>query len=160
MTRVAAGVTVVAVFLLTFGIALAAQNDKSTDEKAVSALIESWLAAHNQGDARALAGFYAEDADFVGIDGQVVKGRDAVVAMYANVFAQLPGNKAKISLSSRRFITPDTVVDDGKWEVIGVLPKGAPTKGRYTTILKKQDGKWRILCARTMVPVTQTAVRP
>ncbi len=115
--------------------------------------------SHNRGDAEDLVKFYAVDADFVGIDGQVIEGREAIVAMYARAFAQLPGNKAKICLSSRRFLSEDTVIDDGTWEVTGVLPEGAPAKGRYTTIFNKhEDGKWRITCARSMVPVIQTAV--
>ena len=134
-------------------IQLKPENDMPTDETAVDALVADWIAAHNNGDAEALAEFYAPDADFVGIDGQVVSGRDAVVAMYAEVFAGRPGNQASVSLDSRRFVSPETCIDDGTWEVTGFLPAGSPTEGRYTTVFRKQAGRWRILCARTMVPV-------
>ena len=132
---------------------------KSPDEKAVDALIADWIATHDKGDAEALSKFYAPDADFVGIDGQMVKSRNTIRIMYAKVFAQLAGNKATISLTSRRFVSPDIVIDDGTWKVTGVLPKGAPSEGRYTTVFKKRDGRWQILCARSMVPASQTAVK-
>lgn len=154
-------VTAIALVLLFHPPLLCAREGKakSPDEKAIDALIAGWIAAHDKGDANALSMFYAPDADFVGIDGQMVKGRDSIRIMYANVFAQLAGNKAVISLTSRRFVSPDTVVDDGTWRVTGVLPKGAPSKGRYTTVFTKRNGNWKILCARSMVPATLTAVK-
>ena len=130
---------------------------KSADENAIDVLIEAWLSAHNSGNAEAFNNLYAADADFIGIDGQVVKGRDAIVGMYAQIFSQLPGNKANIALDSRQFIASEIVIDDGTWEVIGFVPDGAPTKGRYTTIFRKEDDEWRIVSARSMVPVTLTA---
>ncbi len=134
------------------------QKEQSADGKAIDALVENWVAAHDKGDAQALGKLYAADADFVGIDGTVIKGRDVIVALYTNVFAQLQGNKAKVSLTSRRWLAPNIVIDDGTWKVLGVLPKGAPTSGRYTTVFRKQNGQWQILCGRTMVPATQTAL--
>jgi uncharacterized protein (TIGR02246 family) len=165
--RTAANLISAAVFLLTAGLGLGCHGRETSvaaadeaEAAAVGELMERWIAFHDSDDAGALAETYAPDADYVGIDGQVLRGRDAIIAMYAGVFAQLQGNKAKISSSSRRVVAPDIVIDDGTWEVIGVLPPGAPTKGHYTTLFAKFEGRWRILCARTMVPVTLTAVRP
>ena len=153
MKRVTTIVTALAAILFTTALGLAWQTEgAATDEKSLDQLVQDWIAAHNRGDAKALAKFYDRDADFIGIDGRVVKGRDAIVKMYAEVFTRRPGNKARVSLSSRRFIKADVVIDDGIWEVKGVLPKGSPTKGRYTAILRKHDGKWRIVSDRTMVP--------
>jgi hypothetical protein len=64
-----------------------------------------------------------------------------IVAMYTNVFSQLQGNKAKVSLTARRWLAPNIVIDDGTWKVLGTLPEGAPTSGRYTTIFRKQNGQ-------------------
>ena len=152
MKRVTTIVTTTAVLLTAALVSAWQPKRNAADERALNKLVEDWIVAHDKGDAQALAKFYARDADSVGIDGQVVKGRDAIMKMYAQVFTQNSGNKAKVSLSSRRFIKPDIVVDDGTWEVIGVLPEGSPTKGRYTSILRKQDGNWQVLCSRTMVP--------
>ncbi len=134
------------------------KSQDSSDNKAIDTLVENWIAAHNSGDAEALVDLYAADADFIGIDGQVISGREAVVGMYAEVFRHLPGNKAQVSVNFRRFVTPDVVVEDASWEVIGILPEGAPSKGISTTVFKKEDGRWCIQCARSMVPVTRTAM--
>ena len=80
--------------------------------------------------------------------------------MYAAIFAANAGNQAKITLNSRRFVTPNVAIDDGTWEVVGDLPKGAPKKGRYTTVLRKRGGKWLIDCSRSFVPWTGPRAKP
>ena len=118
----------------------------------------SWTAANDSGDAKAISALYAVDADLVLINGQLVVGRESIEAMYQAAFDQLPGNKARVVRESRRLLGDGIVVDDGTWEVIGVLPDGAPSSGRSTTIFQKHDGQWLIQCVRIMVPVVQTAI--
>ncbi len=139
-------VLVGASFLVTPALA------ESQDERAVDELMKQWLAAHDAGDAAGLAKFYVSDADYVGIDGRTVKGRDAIIGMYTQIFAFTKGNKAKIARKSRRVLGDSVVVDDGAWEVIGELPPGAPKKGLYTTVFARRDGGWRIVAARSYVP--------
>ena len=71
----------------------------------------------------------------------------------AEFFAANPEVKLKLTVISRRFIKPDVLVEDGRWEESGHTQKGLPTEGLYTTVLVKQDGKWLSVCDRTIVPV-------
>ena len=148
------------VVALTTALASAAPDKKPSADEALDELMKQWIAAHDQGDAQALAKFYVADANAIGIDGRMIKGREAIVKMYAAIFAATAGNKAKITLTSRRFVTADVAIDDGTWEVMGDLPEGAPKKGRYTTVLSKRDGKWRIDCSRSFVPWTGPRAKP
>ena len=129
-----------------------------SDVSAIDALMNAWTAANDRGDAKAISALYAVDADLVMINGHLVVGRDSIEAMYQTAFEQLPGNKARIVRESRRLLADDIIVDDGTWEVIGVLPEGAPSSGRSTTIFQRNDGQWLIQCVRIMVPVVQTAI--
>ena len=128
------------------------------DISAIDALMDSWTAANDFGDAKAISALYAVDVDLVLINGQLVVGRESIEAMYQTAFDQLPGNKARVVRESRRLLGDGIVVDDGTWEMIGVLPDGAPSSGRSTTIFQKHDGQWLIQCVRIMVPVVQTAI--
>ncbi len=129
-----------------------------SDVSAIDALMNAWIAANDRGDAKAISALYAVDADLVLINGNLVVGRESIEAMYQTAFEQLPGNKARVVRESRRLLGDDIIVDDGTWEVIGVLPEGAPSSGRSTTIFQKHDGQWLIQCVRIMVPVVQTAL--
>ena len=129
-----------------------------SDVSAIDALMDAWIAANDHGDAKAISALYAVDADLVLINGHRVAGRDGIEAMYQIAFEQLPGNKARVVRESRRLIGDDIIVDDGTWEVIGVLAEGAPSSGRSTTIFQRHDGEWLIQCVRIMVPVVQTSI--
>ena len=129
-----------------------------SDVSAIDALMNAWNAANDRGDAKAISALYAVDADLVLINGNLVVGRESIEAMYQTAFEQLPGNKARVVRESRRLLGDDIIVDDGTWEVIGVLPEGAPSSGRSTTIFQRHDGQWLIQCVRIMVPVVQTAI--
>ena len=129
-----------------------------SDVSAIDALMDAWIAANDHGDAKAISALYAVDADLVLINGHRIAGRDAIEAMYQMAFEQLPGNKARIVRESRQLLSDAIVVDDGTWEVVGVLPDGAPSSGRSTTVFQKHEGQWLIQCVRIMVPVVQTAL--
>jgi len=123
-----------------------------TIEKAIQERNETFVAAFNKGDIKAMAASYATDCDFLSADGQRVRGRDAVEKYFAKGFAESKGLKLKHTHSSRRFLTPDVAIDDGAWEITG-RPEGEPSKGLYTAILMKRDGQWLVVYDRPMVPV-------
>jgi len=56
---------------------------------------------------------------------------------------------------SRKFLTPDIVIEDGKWEETGHKEVGLPKKGFYTAILVKRNGKWLVVHDRGYVPASR-----
>jgi hypothetical protein len=71
------------------------------DEKAIQERNETFVAAFNRGDIKAMAASYAPDCDFLSAEGQRVKGRDAMGKIFrqglcgkqgaeAQAYAQLP----------------------------------------------------------------------
>jgi uncharacterized protein (TIGR02246 family) len=122
------------------------------DEKALQERNETFVAAFNKGDIKAMAACYAPDCDFLSAEGQRVEGRDALERYFAKGFAESKGLKLKHTHSSLRFLKPDVAIDDGTWEITG-RPEGKASKGLYTAVLMKRDGQWLILYDRPMVPV-------
>jgi SnoaL-like protein len=83
------------------------------DEKAIQERNETFVAAFNRGDIKAMAASYAPDCDFLSAEGQRVKGRDAMEKYFAKGFAESKGLRLKHTHNSLRFLTPDVAIDDG-----------------------------------------------
>ena len=77
-----------------------------TIEKALQERNETFVAAFNKGDIKAMAASYATDCDFLSADDQRVKGRDALEKYFAKGVAESKGLKLSIrtapAASSRR----------------------------------------------------------
>jgi uncharacterized protein (TIGR02246 family) len=123
----------------------------AADERALDERLEAFVVAYNKADAPAVAAFYAPDADYLNVSGEMSKGRAEIEKMFASFFAQNKEARGKVSITSRRLIKPDMVIEDGTWELTGV-GQGVPAKGRYTSISIKHDDKWAVVCSRLMVP--------
>jgi uncharacterized protein (TIGR02246 family) len=117
-----------------------AQSDKPEETTALDAALQAWAKAYNSHDAEALANEYTEDADLMPPSGERLKGRAAIKKRYVEEFSKHPAIKTRLSDVSRRFLTPEIVVEDGAWEESG--GSEGTTKGRYVAILVKRDGKW------------------
>src|SRR3954465_936732 len=145
----------VGVTVLFAGAAAGAFQETSGDTKALDEALEAYQAAFNAHDAKAVAALYTEDADLVLPDGKRLKGRAIIEKALAEQFAQNPKVTGKSALTSRRFIKPDVVAEDGRWEESGYAREGFSPKGLYTFVLVKQGGKWLVVCERAWVPVTE-----
>jgi uncharacterized protein (TIGR02246 family) len=121
------------------------------DVKALHELHRAHLAAFNNGDAQAVAAFYARDADRIDTRGQMTKGRAEIEKGAANFFARNKGVKLNASFGTLRFLTPDVAVADRTGEVTPA-PEGGPSKVHATVIYVKRDGKWMITSVRLAAP--------
>jgi uncharacterized protein (TIGR02246 family) len=135
-------VAVIAGVAVLFGAAaLGAGQGTPDDEKALDAYLAAWDAAFNAHDAKAVAALYTEDAETVLPDGRRLKGRAGIEKDLAESFAKNPNVQTKNTLISRRFLKPDVVLEDGRWEDTGHADTDELTRGLFTTILVKQRGK-------------------
>src|SRR5262245_31106773 len=153
MKRLAMGLAVVVVILL--GAAQGSVGDDKADpadEKAIRERNEAFVAAFNKGDIKAMAATYAPDADFLSAEGKRVKGRAELEQYFAKGFGENQGLKLKHADCTIRFLKPDVAIGDGTWEITG-RPEGKATKGLYTAVWMKRDGKWLVVYDRPMVPL-------
>lgn len=140
------------IFLMAGAVALLAPAARcgdapSADRAVIAKKGAAFVEAFQKGDAEAVAAFWAPDGDYVHLSGRTITGRKAIAKEFADLFAESKGLTVRVELSSIRFPTPDTAIEDGVTTVSG--PEGGiPSRARYTNFLVKRDGEWLIESVR------------
>jgi len=109
---------------------------------------KEWEVAIQTGDADALSRPYHEDGVFIGPDGNAVRGRAAIRAMYAGRSASKTRIvSATIQSEGRVAASADEVYEWGSGWMVVQAADGTRAKrgGRYLTVWHRQpDGTWVI----------------
>ncbi|HZW32160.1 MAG TPA: SgcJ/EcaC family oxidoreductase [Isosphaeraceae bacterium] len=124
----------------------ASRPGQSADEQAVRAVDEAFVRAYNQGDSKALAALFTEDAEAVEAEGDHLQGRDQIERRLADTFAASPGVTIALEIGSIRFLSPDVAQEEGRTIV-------RPTQDTrlaqpYTVLYVKRGGRWLISSVR------------
>jgi uncharacterized protein (TIGR02246 family) len=115
---------------------------QSPEFKAAEDAAQRYMAAYNQGDAKTLATFFAEDIDYIDEDGAEVKGRDAIQKLLTENFQAHPGVQLDLTVDEVKQLTPDVRVNRG---FATVTPKsGAASATRYVSVSVKNGEQWLI----------------
>jgi uncharacterized protein (TIGR02246 family) len=127
------------------------------EEQSVYETYFAFTEAWNRGDAKAMAGLYATDADHVSADGQVAEGRDAIEVLYREQLTKTyRGGKLTLTLDSLRFLSDDVALANGQFEVSGLRDaQGNPLpalRGLHTDVWALRDGQWHVTASRSIVP--------
>jgi uncharacterized protein (TIGR02246 family) len=133
--------------------ALVSAQEATSPEDVFNELGAKWTEAWNKGDMESLSALYAEDADYVNMDGSAYKGREAIV----QIFSESPYKGAQISIERMhiRLIKPNIMVGDSKWAFTGVAEvegQKPPTEGTSTAVVVNRDGNWVIVSHRSRIP--------
>ena len=64
--------------------------EPNPDAQAISDLLGHFIKAYNARDAKALGELFTPDAEIEDEDGEVTRGRDAIVARFARIFGERP----------------------------------------------------------------------
>jgi uncharacterized protein (TIGR02246 family) len=119
-----------------------APADTSPEKAAVVANDRAYEAAYAKADVKALADFFAEDADYTTEEGRTFSGRAEIEgAIKAGLMANR-GSKLAIAVDAVRVLTPETVVEKGSTTITS--KGGEANSSLYTAIHVKKDGKWKI----------------
>jgi hypothetical protein len=65
-------------------------KDESPDLAAVRKTADEFAKAFNKGDAKAVAAFWTKEGEYVGPDGEVIRGREALEKQYTEFFKTHP----------------------------------------------------------------------
>ena len=114
---------------------------QAADEKAIRQASATLVKAFNAGDAKAVAAQWTPDGDFMDVQGEVFRGRDAIEKMYATQFALAKGAKLEVTIDSIRFLGKDTALEKGTAHAPPVAGRTAAVS-RFTAVRVKRDGKW------------------
>jgi uncharacterized protein (TIGR02246 family) len=130
--------------VMAWGLAsvIGAEADRQTaDEAAIRKAVESYMAAFNQGDAKALAAMWSPEAVYTNpLSGEQVVGRDAIEKQFANIFTETKGIKLAAKTEAIQFVSPNVAVEQGTAKVI--RPDQTPEESAYTAVYVKRDGQW------------------
>ena len=119
-----------------------AKNQSSPANQTADDDARKYEEAYNQGDAKTLAGFYADDVDYIDQDGAEVIGRDAMEKLLAENFQQNPGVKLAIMTEEVKQLAPDVRLTRGIATV--TQPNGAAESTRYTAVRVRKGDHWEI----------------
>lgn len=134
-------------FVFLAGITSPADDPGAQARAEITKTAEAFVAAYHREDAKALSEFWTPEGDYMDLGGRVIKGREAIAADFAHLFAENDGLKLRIEVASVRFPTPDTAIEDGVTSVMS-SGGGLPNRAHYTNFLVKQDGKWLLSSVR------------
>jgi uncharacterized protein (TIGR02246 family) len=126
--------------------AIASRPGPSQDEKAIRAVDDAFVREYNQGDSKALAARFTEDAEVVEAEGDRYQGRNLIEQRFAETFAASPGVKIAIAIDAIRFLNPDVAKEEGRTLITPA--KGSPLARPYTVLLVKRNGRWLIASVR------------
>lgn len=135
------GIVTLCVFaLLPVSPAFAGRAD---DEAAIRKLAESYVAAFNQKDAKALAAHWGTDAVYVDpVSGVQATGREAIEKHFAGKLAANKDSKLVVTIESIQFVSPNVAIEHGKASLVGKDKQSEDSA--YAAVHVKQDGKWHL----------------
>jgi len=127
------------------------QSSKSTaSDDAIRSLLSKYVDARERVDPKAVEVLFTADADQLVSSGEWRKGRDAVVKG-TMASSQSTGGRRTITVESIRYLTADTAIVDGRYELTGLA--GGETRKMWTTfVVTRTDDNWRIAAIRNMLP--------
>ncbi len=141
---------------LSLCLAVMAGANAQEDERTIRNMVAEAISRLNTGDVTVFRDLWSEDADYVGVDGQLLKGR----AQIQEFFRQMAGHGAsrpqqRATIEQIRFITPELATVDGSWTVTGARDANgnelAPIEGRGFELVQKKNGRWSFIATREMV---------
>jgi uncharacterized protein (TIGR02246 family) len=143
-------ILVLVAFVLLEVVSAHAQDTSpgSPDEQAIRKSVDGYCAAFNSGDVNAILAFWADDADYVDVDGETHRGKEAIAALFKTSAADMNGNKLGLKIDNLRFVKPEVAIEDGTSSL--TIPEGETTSSRYTAVWVKNGDKWLIQSAREL----------
>jgi uncharacterized protein (TIGR02246 family) len=118
------------------------KSDNAADQKAIRAAIESYVKAYNRGDAKAVAAYWGESAEWISPSGERVRGREAIEKKMRELFAENKGVRIEVLNPSVRIVSSDVATEEGTVRVI--RPGEAPDDSTYLAVHLKKDGQWKL----------------
>lgn len=114
---------------------------------AIRAASRAFATAFNNKDAKALAGLWTEDGDFVDDAGTRLVGRKAIEKSYADYFAKNPQAQMRLAIDSIRLLNDSAAIEDGR-AFVDPPAAGPAGYGKYTAVHVKVGGQWLMSTVR------------
>ncbi|HKI37617.1 MAG TPA: SgcJ/EcaC family oxidoreductase [Gemmataceae bacterium] len=131
--------------------ARAEAKDDSADSSAIRKEADEFVKAFNKGDAKAVAAFWTKDGEYVGPDGETLRGREAIEKGYADFFKKNPRASLEVKVESLRLFGRHTAVEEGTLKLRLAADKEA-AESRYSVLHVHDDDGWHLAQVREWLP--------
>lgn len=118
-------------------------DERTEDRAAIRTVMDSFVETFEARDAKALAGHFTAEGEFLNVQGIKVRGRSALEDAFAKFFSQAPDVTAQIQPESLRFLSHDSAIDEGT-VTVRRGPVDPATNARYTALVVREEGAWRL----------------
>jgi uncharacterized protein (TIGR02246 family) len=118
-------------------------NAHEEDRKAIRSTLGSFLKAFVARDAKALVSHWTAEGEYRSVDGEAVRGREAIEKGFNAFFARTPEIKAELEPGPLRFLSSNLAVEDGKVTVRRGSTEPA-ARADYHVVLVKEGGDWKV----------------
>lgn len=129
--------------ILAIGAGPVLGDDVSDEaETAIRKAIDSYVAAFNKGDAKAVAAHWTEQGELVTPAGNELRGRQQLEKDFAAYFAETKNAKIELLDTSIKVVSPSVALENGTARVVS--PDAEPTETIYKAIHVKTAEGWKI----------------
>jgi uncharacterized protein (TIGR02246 family) len=124
---------------------------EAADVAAVRRTEVAFTKAFNAGDAEAMAALWVPDGEYVGHNGEKLRGRAAIAKAYAEFFKRMPKARVEVHIDSIRLLGKHTALEEGSLKLY--LPGDTnPGVSHYSVLHVRDDDGWRMATVREWVP--------
>src|SRR5258708_32256368 len=88
-------------------------EEPRADQAALIKNAQAFADAFAKGDAKAVAAFWAEDGDYVDLNGRRLRGRPAIENAFKDFFTENKAVNRRIHVTSARFVPPGPAIEAG-----------------------------------------------
>ncbi len=121
-------------------------QESSPDQAAIQALVVEFTRAFNEGNAKAVAQLFTDEARITSEGGETVNGRPAIEKLFADRFETDPGQTIVVKTESLRMLGSEAAIEEGTAAITipreGENPEPETEYSQYSAAYVKQNGKW------------------
>ncbi len=123
------------------GALVAISPQRSAETRAIGELLESFIKAYNAKDAKALGTLFTENAEIQDEDGDITRGREAIVERFARIFKEDDSGTLSVTSESLRFLATDLAIEEGTAR-LSSRAGDSPQTNQYSVIYTREGGRW------------------
>jgi uncharacterized protein (TIGR02246 family) len=126
----------------------------ATDETVIRTLVQAVEDGWNAGDGDAFAAPFAQDADYIIVNGRHIQGRPIIAEGHRQLFEGIyKGSHNRSTVHNVRFLREDVAVVHVEWnlatpikaEMAASQPNTRTSTAYCTMVMTKEDGRWHIV---------------
>jgi uncharacterized protein (TIGR02246 family) len=123
-------------------------GDKADSADAAVRKVEAeFVRAFNAGDARGVAALWTSEGEYVGPDGEAIRGRDGIEKEYAAFFQNNPKATLEVRIESVRLLGRHVAQEDGTLK-LRLSGQKESSESRYSVLYVREDEGWRMATVR------------